>query len=96
MENFELEQSKSNKALTINKEAVQASHPETQAKSAKGPSTPGGKRRSRMNAMSHGIFTAGILKGIERKADHARLVEELRDRPTGVRRFPHHFFDPLR
>jgi hypothetical protein len=79
MENFELEQSKSNKEPTINEGPVQTSQVEVLPKPATGSRTPDGKGRYKMNAVSHGIFTNGILKGIERKADHARIVEELRD-----------------
>jgi hypothetical protein len=79
MEHFEPGTSESNKEPTTNEGPVQTSQVEVLPKLATGPRTPAGKVRSKKNAVSHGIFTAGILKGVERKADHARLVEELRD-----------------
>ena len=79
MENFEPERIESNKEVRTNEEPVQTAQAELLSKAATGPRTPGGKRRSKMNAAKHGIFAAGILDGVERKADHDKLVEKLRD-----------------
>jgi len=79
MNDFEPGRSGDNNQPTINDESIQTSQPQVLSKSATGPRTPGGKQRSKMNALKHGIFAAGILRGFERKADHEKLVEELRN-----------------
>jgi hypothetical protein len=61
----------------INEELLPASQQEVGSKSTTGPRTQPGKRRSKMNAIKHGIFAAGILSGFERKSDHEKLFEDL-------------------
>jgi len=86
MENLERERSESDSEPKIDGEPVQTSQAEIQVRSARGPRTPRGKEQSKMNASKHGIFTAGILEGLERKVDHDKLVGELRDhfQPEGT------------
>jgi hypothetical protein len=79
MNDFEPGRSEDKNQPKINEDSIQTSQPEALSKTATGPRTSGGKCRSRMNAAKHGIFTAGILDGVERKADHDKLVAELRD-----------------
>jgi len=79
MNDFEPGRSGDNNQPRISDESIQTSQPEVLSKSATGPRTPDGKGRSKMNALKHGIFAAGILRGFERKADHEKLVEELRN-----------------
>jgi hypothetical protein len=79
MNDFEPGRSEDKNQPKINEDSIQTYQPEALSKTATGPRTSGGKRRSKMNAAKHGIFTAGILEGVERKADHDKLVDELRD-----------------
>jgi hypothetical protein len=79
MNDFEPRRSGDNNQPRMNEESIQTSKPDVVSKSATGPRTRDGKQRSKMNSVKHGIFAAGILRGFERKADHEKLVEELRN-----------------
>ena len=47
------------------------------ARRATGPRTQSGKRKSRSNAVKHGIFAVGVLRGRESRAEYNALVDDL-------------------
>ncbi len=55
------------------------------AHGATGPRTKRGKRKSRSNAVRHGIFAVGFLRGRESRAEYNALVNDLADslQPVG-------------
>lgn len=60
--------------------------PSKPARRATGPRTPAGKRRSKYNAVKHGIFTRAVLEGLESKQEYYRLLQALREdlQPEGT------------
>ena len=50
-----------------------------------GPRTQRGKQKSRSNAVKHGIFAVGLLRGGESRAEYNALVDDLAEslRPVG-------------
>ena len=52
---------------------------------ATGPRTQRGKQKSRSNAVKHGIFAVGLLRGRESRAEYNALVDHLAEslRPVG-------------
>ena len=50
-----------------------------------GPRTQRGKQKSRSNAVKHGIFAVGLLRGRESRAEYNALVDDLAEslRPVG-------------
>lgn len=51
-----------------------------------GPRTPEGKRRSKYNAITHGLFASVVLEDRESKEEYRRLLRSLREdiRPQGA------------
>jgi hypothetical protein len=50
---------------------------ETSLRGSTGPRTLGGKNKSRLNAVKHGIFTVGIIPSRESESDYLGIVEDL-------------------
>ena len=50
---------------------------ETSLQGPTGPRTLAGKKKSRVNAIKHGIFAAGIIPSRESESDYLQIVEDL-------------------